>query len=195
VAIRYAGHDTPQIAAAFQSMPVPGAVEARFVWIGGHPLMILTDRDGRETTADPASGAAMALSDDEIFKAAARLLPDAAITTRLRLSQFDAYWYAHHDERPLPVLRVGFDDAAETWFHIDPRNGDILGRTDDSRRTYRWLYNGLHSLDFPLLLRHRPAWDIVTVLLSLIGTIVSISGILIGWRRLRRGSRRRAARA
>jgi uncharacterized iron-regulated membrane protein len=189
MAVRYAGHDTPQIAAVFQSKPAPGSVEARFVWIDGRPLMILTDRAGRETPTDPVSGAAVRLSDDELFEAAGRLLPDAGMTTRLRLSQFDAYWYAHHNERALPVLRVGFDDAAGTWFHIDPRNGDILGRTDSSRRTYRWLYNGLHSLDFPLLLRYRPAWDIVTVLLSLIGMIVSISGIVIGWRRLRRGSR------
>jgi uncharacterized iron-regulated membrane protein len=113
------------------------------------------------------------------------------MTMHLRLSQFDAYWYAHHDERRLPVLRVGFDDAAESWFHIDPRNGDILSRADNSRRAYRWLYSGLHSLDFPLLLRYRPAWDIVTVLLSLIGLVVSISGIVIGWRRLRRHARQR----
>jgi uncharacterized iron-regulated membrane protein len=188
MAVHYAGHDTPQIVSAFQSKPAPGAVEARFVWLGGCALMVLTDRNGRETTADPASGAAMTLSDDEIFKAAGRLLPDARITTRLRLSQFDAYWYAHHNERPLPVLRVGFDDAAESWFHIDPRSGDILGRTDNSRRAYRWLFNALHSLDFPLLLHYRPAWDIVTMLLSLIGLIVSTSGIVIGWRRLRRPS-------
>jgi hypothetical protein len=39
-----------------------------------------------------------------------------------------------------------------------------------------------------LLLRHRPAWDILVWLLSLIGVILSTSGIVIGWRRLRRSS-------
>ncbi|WFU42143.1 PepSY domain-containing protein [Bradyrhizobium sp. CB82] len=185
MAVRYAGHDLPQIAARLPSMP-PGAVETRFVWIGGHPLMVLTDRNGRATTADPASGAAMALSDEEIFAAAGRLLPNALLTARLRLAQFDAYWYPHHSERALPVLRVGFDDAAESWFYIDPHNGDILARIDKSRRAYRWLFNAPHSLDFSPLLRFRPVWDIVTVLLSLIGTIVSTSGIVIAWRRLRR---------
>ncbi|WGR90698.1 PepSY domain-containing protein (plasmid) [Bradyrhizobium sp. ISRA443] len=188
MAVRYAAHDLPQIAATFSSM-LPGAVEARFVWLGGRPLMVLTDRDGRETTADPASGAAMTLSDEEIFAATSRLLPNAQMTARLRLEQFDAYWYPHHSERVLPVLRVGFDDAAESWFYIDPRNGDILARIDKSRRTYRWLFNALHSFDFPLLLRYRPAWDIVTVLLSLIGTVVSTSGVVIAWRRLRWRSR------
>ena len=191
MAIRYAGHGTPQIAATLPSMSASGAVEARFVWLGGRPLMILTDREGGEITTDPETGLATTPSDDEIFAAAGRLLPRAAMTTHLRLLQFDAYWYPHHNERLLPVLRVGFDDAAGSWFYIDPRNGDILGRMDEGRRAYRWLFNALHSLDFPLLLRYRPAWDVVTVLLSLIGMVVSTSGIVIGWRRLRRGSRQR----
>jgi uncharacterized iron-regulated membrane protein len=191
MAVRYAGHETPEIAAAFRSTPPPGAVEARFVWIGGRPLMVLIDRNGHQTMTDPASGHAATLSDDDIFAAARRLLPDTAMTTHLRLRQFDAYWYPHHNERPLPVLRVGFDDPGGSWFYIDPRNGDVLARIDDRRRTYRWLFNALHSLDFSLLLRHRPAWDVVVWLLSLIGLVVSTSGVIIGWRRLRRSRARR----
>ncbi|MCK1304147.1 hypothetical protein [Bradyrhizobium sp. 45] len=99
---------------------------------------------------------------------------------------FDSYWYPHHSERALPVLRVGFDNAAESWFHIDPATGYILDRTDETRRSYRWLFHALHSLDFALLLDHRPAWDIVVWLLSLIGMVISTGGIVIGWQRLRR---------
>lgn len=190
MAVRYAGQDAPRIAAAFRSVPSPGAVEARFVWIGGRPLMVLADRDGRETMAEAASGVTTTLSDDAIFAAARRLLPAAAMTTRLRLSQFDAYWYPHHNERSLPVLRMGFDDADQSWFHINPRTGDVLGRTDNSRRAYRWLFNALHSLDLPPLLRYRHAWDVAVLLLSLIGMTVSTSGIVIGWRRLRRRAQR-----
>jgi hypothetical protein len=40
--------------------------------------------------------------------------------------------------------------------------------------------------DFPLLLRYRPTWDVVVWLLSLLGLIVPVSGIVIGWRRLYR---------
>jgi len=188
MAIGYAGHETPDIAATLPSMPPSEAVEGRFVWLGGHALLMLADRDGRQTTVDPADGVATMLSDDDIFAAAGSLLPNAAMTARLRLQEFDAYWYPHHSERLLPVLRVAFDDVAQSWFYVDPRSGDILGRIDNSRRAYRWLFNALHSLDLPLLLRYRPTWDIVTLLLSLIGMILSTSGIVIGWRRLRRSS-------
>jgi PepSY-associated transmembrane protein len=186
MALRYAGHDAPGIAAEFQSPPPGTAVEARFVWLAGRPLMVLADRDGLQTTADPVTGAAVPLSDARIFEAARRLLPQAAMVMQQRLEQYDAYWYAHHQQRALPVLRAGFDDEAQTWFHIDPGTGEILGRTDSSRRTYRWLFNALHSFDFPLLLRYRPAWDAAVWLLSLLGLMISVTGVVIGWRRLRR---------
>ena len=179
------------MSAEFLSKPKPWqpqfiAVEARLVWLGGRPLVVLTGHDGGQTTVDPATGIAAPLSDDRIFEAAHQLMPNATMTMRLRLEKPDAYWYSHHQQRQLPVLRASFNDDAHTWFHIDPRTGDILGRTDDSGRSYRWLFNSLHSLDFPMLLRHRPAWDVVVWLLSLLGLIVSVSGIVIGWRRLYR---------
>jgi uncharacterized iron-regulated membrane protein len=186
--VRYGGSETPHMPADFLSRAVEqarAAVEVRFVWLGGKPLVVLTSRDGSHRSVDPATGAAAQLSDDGIFEAARRLMPNAVMTMRQRLEQADAYWYSHHDQRQIPVLRAGFDDDAHTWLHIDPATGDLLGRTDDSRRTYRWLFNALHSFDFALLLRYRPAWDAVVWLLSLLGLIVLVSGIVIGWRRLR----------
>ena len=104
------------------------------------------------------------LSDAVIFETARHLMPQAGLT--MQLGEYDAYWYAHHQYRALPVLRAGFDDAAQTWFHIDPRSGEILSRIDSSRRSYRWLFNALHSVDFQLLLSYRPAWDASVWLLS-----------------------------
>ncbi|ABD04813.1 PepSY-associated TM helix [Rhodopseudomonas palustris HaA2] len=183
---RYAGHDAPTIASTLPARDRPGVVEARFIWVGGAPLMLLAHRDGSQSVADPASGASRTLSPERIFDAAARLLPDATMTLRQRLEEPDAYWYSHHHQRVLPVLRAGFDDAAATWYHLDPSTGEILGRSDRSRRVYRWLFNALHSFDFPVLIAHRPAWDIVVIVLSLAGLVISVSGILLGWRRLRR---------
>jgi uncharacterized iron-regulated membrane protein len=189
-AVRYGGSAGPHMPGEFLSKAKSGefriaAVEARFTRLGGSPLVVLTGRDGGRATIDPATGNAAPVSEERIFEAARLIMPKAAMTMRQRLEAPDAYWYSHHQQRLLPVLRVGFDDDAHTWFHIDPQTGDILGRTDDSRRTYRWLFNALHSFDFALLLRYRPAWDAVVWLLSLLGLIVSVSGVVIGWRRLR----------
>jgi hypothetical protein len=181
---RYAGHDAPTIAGRLPAIGMPGVVEARFVWIGGSPLMLLGHRDGRQTLADPEDGTARQLSEEAIVAAATRLLPNASMVHRQRLDHYDAYWYRHHRQRVLPVLRVGFDDPAATWFHLDPATGELVGRSDSSARSYRWLFNALHSFDFPVLLAYRPAWDVVVIALSLAGLVISISGVVIGWRRL-----------
>ncbi|MGY2849536.1 MULTISPECIES: cytochrome b family protein [Bradyrhizobium] len=186
IAIGYSGHDTADIVAGFQSSPSMPAVEARFVWIGGHRLMLLDDGNGGRSIADPVTGARMTLSRDEVIAAARHAMPGAAMTSARQLDEPDAYWYTLHQARELPVLRIGFDDPARTWLHISPVTGEILERSDDSRRSYRWLFNALHSLDVPLLLRIWPAHDVVVWLLSAAGAIISISGIVIGWRRLRR---------
>lgn len=186
VMIRDRGQDQPRIAVTLPLHTGSEAVEARFVWLGGRPLIVLTDSDGALTVADTVVGTVIAPTKDQILTAAAQLLPAATMTIQEILTQPDAYWYSHGDQRPLPVLRVGFDDDTQTWFHIDPRSGDILGRMDNRQRAYRWLFNGLHRLDIPPLLHYHPGRDSVIWLLSMIGTIVSVSGIVIGRRRLLR---------
>ncbi len=88
------------------------------------------------------------------------------------------------------MLRVEFADPESTWFHIDPATGEILGGLDHSGRVRRWLFNGVHTLDFVVLVARRPAWDAVVWLLSAVGLIISLSGMVLGWRRLRCGCKR-----
>lgn len=161
----------------------PDAREARFTRLDGRPGVILACADGRFQPCC-AEGARPTLA--AITASARRLIPEASPPEVVLIAREDAYWYGHHSERRLPVLRIAFADPAATWFHIDPATGEILGRLDRSDRLSRWLFNGLHSLDIGLLIRHRPAWDAVMLLLLLGGLLVSVSGIVIGWRRLAR---------
>jgi hypothetical protein len=96
-------------------------------------------------------------------------------------------------DKPLPIWRLVFDDAHATWVHLDPHTGAVLGRSDTGRRTSRWLFAMLHSWDWLPLLERRPLWDIVLVALSAGGTLLSVTGVVIGWRRL--GRKLRAVRA
>ena len=183
---RYAGHEAPDIAARLLVPAQGDVIETRFVWLDGVPRMVLVARNGSQTLIDATSGAPLQLTPDDLWRAAAKLLPGSHLADGLIVRQYDSYWYAHHGERQLPILRAVFDDEARTWFHISPITGDIVGRIDVSQRTYRWLFNALHSFDFELLLMYRPAWDIIVILLSILGTVVSVSGVVVGWRYLRR---------
>ena len=119
-----------------------------------------------------------------VAHAAQRLLPDVQVAQVAVLDAYDFYWYAHHAPRPLPVLRLRFDDPQATWLHIDPTTGDVLELLDTSRRWYRILFNALHSLDFPWLLAYRPAWDLLVILLCVLGLALSVTAVVIAWRRL-----------
>jgi len=129
----------------------------------------------------------------EIDLAVKSLIPDAEIESLQQLNQYDAYYYSHHKRfHPLPVLRVKFNDVESTWFHIDLKTGAVTGRKTLKNRVQRWLYNGLHSLDFSILIQHRPLWDVIIICLCCIGFIFSITSIVIGWRRVKNQSRKKA---
>jgi hypothetical protein len=113
------------------------------------------------------------------------LLPDSKLLSLDLVQTYDDYYYSRHNRyRPLPVYRAKFDDDEGTWYHIYLNSGTVVNRLTSANRTERWIYNGLHSLDFRLLLEHRPLWDIVVISLSLLGLLFSITSIIIGWRRL-----------
>jgi hypothetical protein len=102
------------------------------------------------------------------------------------LSEYDAYYYDRWNARPLPVLRVQHEDPDGTWLYVDPQHGQIALRHTRLSRLNRWLYNGLHSLDFPFLYNRRPAWDIVLIVLSAGGIALTMTTMAPAWRRLRR---------
>ena len=117
-------------------------------------------------------------------------MPRASVVDAVWLQEYDAYYYDRSNTRRLPVLRVRYDDAAQTWLYLDPFRGAIVRKEVLLTRINRWLYHGLHSLDFPFLYYQRPLWDVVVIVLSLGGLILSVTTLLPAWRRLRRHGRR-----
>jgi uncharacterized iron-regulated membrane protein len=128
---------------------------------------------------------------DQLQAAGARLIPTARVLQAEMLQAYDFYYYARaphtmtgHLEKRLPVLRMKFDDIGSTWVHLDPYTGEVLGKVDSHRRASRWLFAFLHSWDWLPLLNRRPLWDAVLLLMSIGGFLISMTGIVIGWRRL-----------
>lgn len=127
-----------------------------------------------------------------VARAGARLVPGARVARTIVLDEYDAYWYARaphtmtgHVERRLPVVRLVFDDPHATWVHLDPATAAIAGRIDRPGRVKRWVFAFLHSFDWWPLVSRRPAWDLLLIALSIGGVAISVTGVVIGWRRLR----------
>lgn len=96
---------------------------------------------------------------------------------------------ADNDDYPaqsaIPGAPVYRSRCGDLWFDIDGADGSVLQRLDASRRAYRWFYGALHTFDFPVLIAHPRLRDVLIVGLCALGFVFSLTGIVIGWRRLR----------
>jgi hypothetical protein len=102
--------------------------------------------------------------------------------TEVRLvTQYESYYLDRDNKLPLPAIFVQFNDPARSMYYIDPKTARIVQSYNSNSRWNRWLYHGLHSLNFPWLYKHRPAWDIAVVLLLLGGASLSVTALMLAW--------------
>jgi hypothetical protein len=141
----------------------------------------------------PGRGTLTAFPREEMADIARAAMPGVPVQDQAWLDEYDGYYYDARGSRPLPVLRVRYADEHGTWLYLDPERGGVVQRSVAITRLRRWLYQGFHSLDFPVIYFRRPLWDIIVIVLSIGGTVLSITTILPAWRRLRRHARRLAA--
>lgn len=170
------------------------AHELEWRMLGGRAYLSAVDAAGNSRVlGQQAQDQAQPLLPSATLLAAAQAMQPAVRVEAELLHDYDAYYYARaepsmygHQRRPLPVLRVRFDDAAATWLYLDPHSGALLAQLDSRARASRWLFNLLHSWDWQPLLDRPRLREALIILFSLGGLVISLSGILLGWRRLSR---------
>ncbi|WP_020168527.1 MULTISPECIES: PepSY domain-containing protein [Methylotenera] len=162
---------------------VAGAKQLEWVQLAGNPYVIATfNQDSQKVLSQ------LGVSDDFAFSAftsqSTQLLEGANCTIPILVDKNDAYRSA--TAKPsAQLLRVVCDDAKKTWFHIDGSNAQIIEKIDHSRRWYRWLYGGLHTLDFPVLDTHPQFKTALVMIFCVLGFMFSLTGVVLSLRRLR----------
>ncbi len=161
----------------------PQTVEAEWFAFGGRIWRRERDASGAQRLM--LAGAAVAampprafISADTIDAVAPRLAQDCAPV--VAVAKGDSY-ASLPSVSGAPVYRVACGDD---WYDIDASNGALLEKLDSSRRAYRWLFGGLHKLDFPALAARPPLRTALIVALCALGFVFSLSGIVLAWRRL-----------
>lgn len=86
-----------------------------------------------------------------------------------------------------PVLRLR---CGNVWFDVDGATGGLLSKLGPSRRLYRWLFDGLHALDFPVFMRRPPLRTALVVVLCGGGFVFSLTGVVLAARLVGRSVRR-----
>lgn len=167
--------------------------ELELISFAGEPMYIATLAGGA-TRVVPVAGDPRAEFDQRrvgkiVADAAHEKGASAEITV---LDRFDRYYLDRRGTRPLPVLLARMNDADGTRYYIDPKTARVVGSYSAKGWTARWLYHGLHSLDFPWLYNHRPAWDIVVIALMAAGIALSATSVVLAWRVLTRPITRRS---
>ena len=160
--------------------------EAEFTLINGKLLLVVRQAEGQRIyfPGNSDQAAVDELTEEQVLAAAQNVWPDKKVVSVGRLDDADAYGKLRAGSLPPTAIRVVYDDPAQTWLHVDAASGEILSVMDRSRRMYRWFFNGLHSLDIPGLANHRPWWDIIMLILLSLGFAFSLTGAIIGTRRL-----------
>jgi PepSY-associated TM region len=146
-------------------------------------------QDRRSAWVDASSGAVRGnMTGDDARRLAILALGQPARVRRVDwISAYDAYYYARHGrEMHLPAWRVAFDDHAQSVVYLDPVSANPVGFVDADTRAWRWLRDGLHSIDVPALNNRRPLWDAVVLPLMIGGTVSAVTGVWLLVRRLRR---------
>lgn len=162
--------------------------EVDLIRILGEPYMVVTSIPEASTLrrrlvqAETLEVRRDAFAPEPVLAEIERTVTDVNIVEQEVLDDYDGYYYSRG--APLPVLRVKFDDPAETWYYFDLMTYGTVAANHRPGRIERWLFQGLHSLDFGFWYHRRPLWDIGMILLSLGALATSGIGMYLGFRRL-----------
>ncbi len=78
------------------------------------------------------------------------------------------------------------DHGAAVRAYVDRLSGRFLVVMDLSRRSYAWIYYGLHTLEFPGLIEHPALRTFLVLFLLALGFLSSATGVVLSVKRLKR---------
>jgi hypothetical protein len=144
------------------------------------------------------TGVMTSFGKDVMEQAARDAMPNVPVLDSTWLTEPDDYYHQtttsfelgrHKPAYVLPVLRVRYNDENQTWLYFTPALGQMV-KFDKLDRANRWLYYGLHVMDWPGLFERRPLWDIVNITLLAGLAATSITTLLPAYLRLKRHAAR-----
>ncbi|HEX4709265.1 flavodoxin domain-containing protein [Phenylobacterium sp.] len=160
--------------------------ELRLEMSGGEPVYRVTDWAKHHRTVSAATGRAIGqVSGEDAVRIVREQLNAPAATLAKRDLDRDqwtvtGYWNA---DRPFHLIHL--NDKKGTQDYVSTATGEIVLETRRYQRVWNWFGAIPHWLYFETLRRSTPAWSWTIYILASAGIFVAVSGLWIGFSRLR----------
>ncbi|PID89234.1 MAG: hypothetical protein CSB01_03060, partial [Bacteroidia bacterium] len=92
----------------------------------------------------------------------------------------------YYNPKQKTAAKLVFDDNNRTWLYINTLDPSHFRSIDKSQRVIRWVYQALHTFNFPKIGEIEWLRKTILIILLIFGTFVSLSGTILGYRFLRR---------
>ncbi len=161
------------------------ASEIDFEAVDDHPFLLAVGAgEGFRIRWTTLHRISVRLPESEMALGVASAWPGVPITYRGPVSTGSIY-YGSEDLYP-GTVQFYLGAPRNTSVYVDSISGNIVAVVDGSRRAYAWLFYGLHTLKVPGLISHPLLRKSIELSLLASGFALSITGIYLGYRRLRR---------
>jgi hypothetical protein len=187
VGANWIGSDFDNISHALSKLPQHLQLrELVLTYVAGKPTYIAL-KSPTETAIVSGKDSVETLLDEQTMKSAVAQAarPYSIIESRL-ITRYDAYYLDRDNQLRLPALFLRLNDPQQSILYLDLYSGRVARSYGRWERLDRWLYEGLHHFDVPWLYRHRPLWDIIVIFFLSGGAWLSVTGIIIAGRRVRK---------
>jgi sulfite reductase (NADPH) flavoprotein alpha-component len=160
--------------------------ELRLEMSGGKPVYRITDWKKRHHTVSAATGQPIAgVSANEALRIVREQLsaPGATLAkSDLHRDQWTVtgYW---NKERPFHLIHM--NDRAGTQYYVSVATGEIVLDTRRYERVWNWVGAIPHWLYFEMIRWDTPVWQWTVYIAASVGIFVAVSGLWIGFSRLR----------
>lgn len=154
-----------------------------FSIVAGQPILTVWRAGARPV---PLNAAGKPLTEAEVDALAVQGIMRAwSDTARVEVSPIRATSvYALAEGWP-ETARLVAGDGRRPDIVFDGATGRVLTVNDASRKAYGWIYYALHTLNVPGLIERPTLRRVIILPLLLAGFLFSITGVVLGWQRLR----------
>ncbi|WP_081951777.1 PepSY domain-containing protein [Porphyromonas sp. COT-239 OH1446] len=190
-------HTLPQ--EQYQSLPLaqmlaehPETRSLRWRSVAGRPFVELMQPEGELLCyrADRYPEVGLALREAEVLDYIRRARGEEFAYQIELMEQYDGYYVDRHGRLALPVYRVDIDDPERHAAYLNPETLE-LRLVDHGRRLGSWFFSKPHALRFAFLAERPWLWTLTMWSLMLLGLVVSVTGLMLSYKAVRRSCRRR----